>query len=326
MPDNSPAAAAAIPPSYFTVASNDPYEEVPRSEKRVPILLAVPGFDRNAPGVFRLDGELLLAFTHDDPDRDVVCNRCWGARSFASHGQHKDRCYRDRGGENSAKSMLHPSFDWESETKKDSMSFWKDLKSAENFEDVRPGTRKGRHEEVWLVRRANRTAYFVDPKTEFSGVCTYCFKICSWNRIVQHMEEHQLLLNAAKGNAKYRVLPFNPVTVNRDELKKKDDGDDDSFADKSPSKKKKKRAKATGAKKKAETATGAKKAKKTKKKAETTTSDDDASSTFGIEEAHADDEKEDDEVVTEEATQKKKSSSKKATKGPVRRSTRNRKA
>jgi hypothetical protein len=205
MSNDSP--AAAIPPSYFAEPSTDPYEEVPRSEQRVPILLAVEGFDRSAPGFFKLNGKLLLAFTHEDPDRDVVCNRCWGARSFASHGQHKNGCYMNRGGANSMKSMLHASFDWESVEKDDSTSFWKDLKSTENFDDVWPGTRTGRHEEVWLVQCANRTAYFIDPKTEFSGVCTFCFKICSWNRIVQHMEEHHLAIHAANGNAQYRVSP-----------------------------------------------------------------------------------------------------------------------
>jgi hypothetical protein len=155
------------------------------------------------------------------------------------------------------KLMLHASFDWKF-VKDDSTSFWKDLKSAENFDDVRTGTHKGRHEEVWLVQRANRTAYFVDPKTEFSGVCTFCFKICSWNRIVQHMEEHHLSINAAKGNAKYSVSSFPPVTVDRDKLKKKDNGDDDSFADKSRPKKKRERKanKATGMKKKAATGGG----------------------------------------------------------------------
>jgi hypothetical protein len=213
MSDDSPSAAAAIPPSHLVVPSSDPYKEVPRSKKRVPILLAVPGFDRRAPGFYKLDGDLLLAFTHEDPDRDVVCNRCCGARTFASHGQHKNRCYLKRGGENSTNLMLHASFDWKSVEKDDSTSFWKDLKSAENFDDVRPGTRKGRHQEVWVVQRANRTAYFVDPKTKFSGICTYCFKICSWNRIVQHMEEHYLSIDAANGNAKYRVSPLLPVTV-----------------------------------------------------------------------------------------------------------------
>jgi hypothetical protein len=141
-------------------------------------------------------------------------------------------------------SMLHASFNLDSIKKDDSTLFWKDLKSADNFDEVRPSTRKGRHEEVWLVQRSNRTAYFVDPKTEFSGVCTFCFKMCSWNRIMQHIEEHQLAIHPAGGNPKKQCPHFPPVVMDHDKLKKKDNSNDDSFADKLPPKKKKREMKA----------------------------------------------------------------------------------
>jgi hypothetical protein len=90
---------------------------VAASEQRLLILLAVEEFEekyRRGPGYFKLDGKLLLAFTHKDPDRYiicnqcwgacsfashyVICNQCWGARSFASHSQHKKRVLRRIGG------------------------------------------------------------------------------------------------------------------------------------------------------------------------------------------------------------------------------------
>jgi hypothetical protein len=123
--------------------------------------------------------------------------------------------------------MLHPLYDWDSKKgkKDDSKTFWKAIKDADGFGQL-SRARDGRHEEVWMVGRANQAAYFIDPKTDFMGICTFCTKTCSWNRIDEHMEEHHVAIHVDAGNPLYSIRQLPEVTVNR---VKKDD-DDDSFA------------------------------------------------------------------------------------------------
>lgn len=225
MSNNPPAAAAPVFPHYLLRRSTDPYE--PPSDGRLPFLLALPNFEedyRRCPSQFTINGKLHLAFTHEDPLRKVTCNRCWTARGFGSHGIHRNECYKNSKAE---KSMLHPLYDWDSKKgkKDDSKTFWKNIKDADGFGQL-SRARDGRHEEVWMVGRANQAAYFIDPKTDFMGICTFCTKTCSWNRIDEHMEEHHLAIHVKDGNPLYSIRQLPEVTVNR---VKKDD-DDDSFA------------------------------------------------------------------------------------------------
>jgi hypothetical protein len=78
-----------------------------------------------------------------------------------------------------------------------------------------------------MVQRANQASYFIDPKIDFMGICTFCTKTCSWNRIDEHMEEHWLAIHAPDGLPVYSMTQLPQVLANH-ESSKKDDGD--SFA------------------------------------------------------------------------------------------------